>query len=79
MQLLSYSTGRANKTPPQDLVPVRDNPAYQLVNLQRTDPNGSECVTTHEVFPQYENKIIEEEDEECERGKNIHNYENVQL
>ena len=64
MQLLSYSTGRANKTPPQDLVPVRDNPAYQLVNLQRTDHNGSECVTTHEVFPQYEN--VEEEDEERE-------------
>ena len=77
MQLLSYSTGRANKTPPQDLVPVRDNPAYQLVNLQKTDPNGSERVTTHKVSPQYEN--VEKEDEERERGKNIHNYENVQL
>lgn len=77
MQLLSYSAGRANKTPPQDLVPVRDNPAYQLVNLQKTDPNGSKRVTTHKVSPQYEN--VENEDEERERGKNIQNYENVQL
>ena len=66
-------TGTANQTPGQDLVPVRDNPAYQLANLNRTDHNGSERVTTHEVSPQYEN--IEGLDKDF---KNVHGYENVQ-
>lgn len=68
-------TGTANQTPGQDLVPVRDNPAYQVVNLNRTDHNGSKHFNTHEVSPQYEN--IEGVDI-VKDFKNVHEYENIQ-
>ena len=61
-------------------VPVRDNPAYQLVSLQKshhesTSTSMQEATPpTHQTSPQYEN--IMEVDEKCGGDDNEHDYEN---
>ena len=78
--ILSYSTGTATK--PQSLyeVPVRDNPAYQLVSIQKSHHESASIsmhVTTpptNQVSPQYEN--IVDVEEKCGGDDNEHDYEN---
>ena len=60
-------------TPSLDEVPVRDNPAYQRVNLQKSyheNTSSNECVPTQQVSPQYGNLV--EVDEECGGDDNKH-------
>ena len=78
--ILSYSTGTATKQHALDEVPVRDNPAYQLVSLHKShheSPSTSvqqATPPTHQASPQYEN--IMEVDEKCGGDDNEHDYEN---
>ena len=79
--ILSYSTGTTDKPQALDEVPMRANPAYQLVSLQKSHHKSASIsmhVTTppnHQAFPQYEN--IMEVDEECGGDNNEHDYENL--
>ena len=78
--MLSYSTGTTDKPQALDEVPMRDNPAYQLVSLQKSHhESASICMheatpPTHQASPQYEN--ILEVDEECGEDDSEHDYEN---
>ena len=59
---------------------MRDNPAYQLVSLQKLHHQSASISmhvttpSTHQASPQYEN--IMEVDEEC-GDDNEHDYENL--
>ena len=60
---------------------MRDNPAYQLVSLQKSHHKSASTSThvttppTHQASPQYEN--IMEVDEKCGGDDNKHDYENL--
>ena len=79
--ILSYSTGTATKPQALNEVPVRDNPAYQLVSLQKSHHESASTSMhettppTHQASPQYEN--IMEVDEKCGGDDNEHDYENL--
>ena len=78
---VTLHVGTATKLQALDEVPVRDNPAYQLVSLQKSHHQSASTsmhVTTpptHQASPQYEN--IVEVDEKCGGDDNKHNYENM--
>ena len=78
--ILSYSTGKTDKPQALDEVPMRDNPAYQLVCLQKSHHESASTSmhvttpSTHQASPLYEN--ILEVDEECGEDDNEHDYEN---
>ena len=79
--LSSLHVGTATKLQALAEVPVRDNPAYQLVSLQESHQESASTsmhVTTpptHQASPQYEN--IMEVDEKCGGDDNEHDYENL--
>ena len=57
--MTALSTGAAN-APLQDVVPVNDNPAYQMVTLQGTQQTSSGSHTTA-LSNEYENITPHEE------------------
>ena len=78
---VTLHVGTATKLQALDEVPVRDNPAYQFVSLQKSHHESASTSMheatppTHQASPQYEN--IVEVDEECGGDDNKHNYENL--
>ena len=79
-----------SKAPLHDVVPVYENPAYQLVTIQRTDEqhiNQSSAISGHSttqqpidsdaVPHQYEN-VVEVNKKTREDG-NKHDYENMRV